>query len=205
MNWLDARTASPATRAIGALMVTRSSDPLVVAESAAQASASAPASSGDTAAGASATPPASSASPTPPQYGANQARKRTYLSDDDVVLIFKAKDSVSTELPALAETSTTLSIKFNLTTKAIRDIWNTRTWAGATAPYWSPADRHAWLRKRVCPACISCVRVDDLASPTSACTKCQLKVAELLRMCGNPAGNHGASNAAGAAAPQSSM
>ena len=55
-------------------------------------------------------------------------------------MIFRAmnrvkRDSLSAELAA----------EFGITSKAVRDIWNLRTWTWTTLPYWTQADHDDFL------------------------------------------------------------
>jgi len=44
-------------------------------------------------------------------------------------------------------TSAILASQYGITPKAVRDIWNLRTWATATRPLWSQEDLELWERK----------------------------------------------------------
>jgi len=41
-----------------------------------------------------------------------------------------------------------LSKEFGITTKAVRDIWNLRTWARETRPHWTPLDEETFSKKK---------------------------------------------------------
>jgi multidrug efflux pump subunit AcrB len=42
--------------------------------------------------------------------------------------------------------------ELGITPKAVRDIWNLRTWARATRPHWTPLDEEAFTKKKSCAA-----------------------------------------------------
>jgi hypothetical protein len=54
--------------------------------------------------------------------------------------------------------------------KAVRDIWNLRTWTSATMPYWTSADHSRYLRKHLCKACQRS-GVKSFAEACNACSK----------------------------------
>ena len=67
-------------------------------------------------------------------------------------------------------TSAVLAEHYGITMKAVRDIWNLRTWTSATMPYWTSADHSRYLRKHLCK---SCQRngVKSFAAACNACSK----------------------------------
>jgi hypothetical protein len=86
-----------------------------------------------------------------------QSRKRSELTPEDAIYIWhcrKTKDKL---------TASKIAMKYNLTPKAVRDIWLMRTWKVVTKPYWDPADHTAfstvqsvWRRASgVCEVCVS--------------------------------------------------
>ena len=110
-------------------------------------------------------------------------RPRTYLDASEAAIIFRSKHGVH------AQSTKDLAQQYNLSTKAVRDIWNMRTWVKVTAPYWSPVERYMWLRKLCCPSCISTGA--HASTPlnhveSTACTECKHKATELSRMCETP-------------------
>jgi hypothetical protein len=110
-------------------------------------------------------------------------RLRTYLDASEAAIIFRSKHGVH------AQSTKDLAQQYNLSTKAVRDIWNMRTWVKVTAPYWSPVERYMWLRKLCCPSCISTGA--HASTPlnhveSTACTECKHKATELSRMCETP-------------------
>ena len=52
--------------------------------------------------------------------------------------------------------------------KAVRDIWNFRTWKWETMPYWSQEDLHDFLSKHLCTGC----RLKGVCSLQEACGSC---------------------------------
>ena len=52
-------------------------------------------------------------------------------------------------------TSSTLATQYNITMKAVRDVWNLRTWPWATMPYWTRSDYEKFMRKHLCTQCHS--------------------------------------------------
>ena len=59
------------------------------------------------------------------------------LDADQAIAIYLAKASST---PG-DDTLTVLSEQYNITMKAVRDVWNLRTWVWCTMPYWPHADR----------------------------------------------------------------
>jgi len=59
------------------------------------------------------------------------------ISSNEAVRIFLAAKHGRTKRDRLA---LRLAHDFGITPKAVRDIWNLRTWARTTKPYWSPSD-----------------------------------------------------------------
>ena len=48
-------------------------------------------------------------------------------------------------------TAARIAAKHSITQKAVRDIWNLRTWAAATQPIWAPADHKRWAKMHGAP------------------------------------------------------
>lgn len=71
-------------------------------------------------------------------------RKRCVISANEAIQIFVAKQHNHEIGDHLASR---LATEFSLTNKAIRDIWNLRTWGPATKPYWTLSDTQLSLRK----------------------------------------------------------
>ena len=88
----------------------------------------------------------------------------TKLDADAAIAIFLARDSGE----GRDGKSKTLSEQHRITTKAVRDVWNLRTWARDTMPYWTREDEMKFLRKRLCIAC----QRNGVASLAEACGTC---------------------------------
>ena len=67
-------------------------------------------------------------------------------------------------------TSGVLAEHYGITMKAVRDIWNLRTWTSATMPYWTSADHSRYLRKHLCKGCQR-NGVKSFAAAYNACSK----------------------------------
>jgi hypothetical protein len=68
------------------------------------------------------------------------------------------------------QTSSILAAQYGITMKAVRDIWNLRTWAWTTMPFWTQSDHDQFLRKHLCEKC----RRDGVQSISSACSRCAM-------------------------------
>jgi hypothetical protein len=76
---------------------------------------------------------------------AGRGRKRAVLSDHQAIAIFDLRvpfyDSASdTRIRAFTSRSVVVSRMFGVSPKAVRDIWNKRTWRHCTQPMWTEAD-----------------------------------------------------------------
>eukprot|EP00292_Cryptomonas_paramecium_P016112 CAMPEP_0113670598 /NCGR_PEP_ID=MMETSP0038_2-20120614/5230_1 /TAXON_ID=2898 /ORGANISM="Cryptomonas paramecium" /LENGTH=213 /DNA_ID=CAMNT_0000586641 /DNA_START=9 /DNA_END=650 /DNA_ORIENTATION=- /assembly_acc=CAM_ASM_000170 len=69
----------------------------------------------------------------------NKCRSRTVLSVDQVREIFALKEKIQSG--SYHCTSVRIATKYNVSSKAIRDIWNGRSWLDATYDMWSTVDR----------------------------------------------------------------
>jgi hypothetical protein len=65
-------------------------------------------------------------------------------------------------------TTAELAARYNITMKAVRDVWNMRTWVKTTMPYWDQTDLKAFLGKHLCTAC----RARGVSSFAAACSSC---------------------------------
>ena len=65
-------------------------------------------------------------------------------------------------------TSSLLAAQYKVTMKAVRDVWNLRTWVWTTMPYWTRSDKEKFLRKHLCTKC----RSRGVRSLLSACKDC---------------------------------
>ena len=94
------------------------------------------------------------------------ARVRTHHTQ--ATMIFRAKanrvkrDSLSAELAA----------EFGITSKAVRDIWNLRTWTWTTMPYWTQADHDDFLPKHLCENCKVEHKAGNVRVLSDACARC---------------------------------
>ena len=70
----------------------------------------------------------------------------------------KLRDSLAAQLAA----------EFGITSKAVRDIWNLRTWTWTTMPYWTQADHDQFLPKHLCEAC----KAGNVRRLSDACARC---------------------------------
>jgi len=87
------------------------------------------------------------------------------LNEHAAVDIFKQRKTHTTG----DGTSFELAAKYNITMKAVRDVWNTRTWAWTTMPYWTDNDREKFLLKQLCTKC----RSNGVTSLAAACKSCE--------------------------------
>jgi len=69
------------------------------------------------------------------------------ISEEEAVIIFLA-GSRHSSCGGRGKLSDGLSKEFGITTKAVRDIWNLRTWARATRPHWTPLDDETFTKKK---------------------------------------------------------
>ena len=87
------------------------------------------------------------------------------LTEQDAICIYLAKaqrtprDSTSAELAA----------RYRITMKAVRDIWNLRTWTWKTMPYWTQKDHKLYLHKNLCAKCSQ----NGVTSLQQACKTCR--------------------------------
>eukprot|EP00277_Geminigera_cryophila_P007788 CAMPEP_0179421312 /NCGR_PEP_ID=MMETSP0799-20121207/9693_1 /TAXON_ID=46947 /ORGANISM="Geminigera cryophila, Strain CCMP2564" /LENGTH=322 /DNA_ID=CAMNT_0021195099 /DNA_START=33 /DNA_END=1001 /DNA_ORIENTATION=- len=87
------------------------------------------------------------------------------ISGENAVTIFLSKtNQIKGDRLAMR-----LAKEFGISAKAVRDIWNLRTWAHATKQHWSPADTEKFLNKRLCHTC----RNRGFTSMQQACSTCQ--------------------------------
>ena len=94
----------------------------------------------------------------------DRAAKTTTLTAHDAIDIYLAKASRS----ARDSLTSVLSKRYNITMKAVRDVWNLRTWVWATMPYWTRSDLEKFLRKHLCAQC----KTNGVTSLASACKEC---------------------------------
>jgi hypothetical protein len=95
---------------------------------------------------------------------AHAAGSSSTLDKDAAIEIYWAKASCSPR----DGTSSALAKKYNITMKAVRDVWNLRTWSWSTMPYWTSSDLKKFLRKHLCSQCKS----KGVQTMAAACAKC---------------------------------
>ena len=86
------------------------------------------------------------------------------LDEHAAVHIFKKRKTHTTG----DGTSFELAAKYNITMKAVRDVWNMRTWTWTTMPYWTDDDLEKFLLKQLCTKC----RGNGVTSLAAACKSC---------------------------------
>ena len=149
--------------------------------------------------------------------GVNRPRGPCVITTAAALEIFRARDcargqarvSSSGDMPVVPReaSSTALAQKFGVSVKAVRDIWNLRTWTSVTRHLWTAADVEKCVRKQLCTAC----RGAKLASIDEACSACRLRTATFVaETCSciaasqgkaSPDGASGTATAAAAQAP----
>ena len=75
-----------------------------------------------------------------------EARGMCTIDKKTAVIIFLARQS--TPVTKDDRLATRLSDEHGISPKAVRDIWNMRTWCRATRPYWTPAQEHQFISMR---------------------------------------------------------
>ena len=91
------------------------------------------------------------------------ARARTHHTQ--AIMIFRARANRENLRDSL---SSKLAAEFGITSKAVRDIWNLRTWTWKTMPYWTQADHDQFLPKHLCEAC----KARNVRKLSDACARC---------------------------------
>ena len=94
----------------------------------------------------------------------SQAAKDSVINASQAIEIFLAKARRKSRDPA----SRMLAEEYGISMKAVRDIWNFRTWKWETMPYWSQKDLHDFLSKHLCTGC----RLKGVCSLQEACGSC---------------------------------
>ena len=69
------------------------------------------------------------------------------ISQQNAVIIFLAGRRHGS-IGSRGKLSDSLSKEFGITPKAVRDIWNLRTWVRATRPHWTPLDEDTFMNKK---------------------------------------------------------
>jgi len=88
-----------------------------------------------------------SAERTPSPGKPSQGRGVCRISSNDAILIFNAAKHDRTKRDRLANR---FAKEFGITSKAVRDIWNLRTWVQTTKPFWTPPDETKFLKRELC-------------------------------------------------------
>ena len=99
-----------------------------------------------------------------PWTTSSQAAKDSVINEMQAIEIFLAKASRK----ARDTTSRMLAEEYGITMKAVRDIWNFRTWKWETMPYWSQEDLRQFLSRHLCTDC----RLQGARSLEEACKSC---------------------------------
>jgi hypothetical protein len=73
---------------------------------------------------------------------------RAQLDDASAVRIFLAKYASAEAVGSKSDLSGRLALQYGVTAKAVRDIWNMRTWKKATQPYWNVQPMHCGVLLR---------------------------------------------------------
>ena len=68
----------------------------------------------------------------------------------DAIAIYKLKP---VKRRASGNLSTHLAQQYSITEKAVRDIWQPRTWKRVTKPFWTPQDQECFMKKKGCAEC----------------------------------------------------
>jgi hypothetical protein len=90
---------------------------------------------------------------------------RNVLDADGAMHIFRMK----VEHRPRDELSDSLGKQYGITAKAVRDIWNLRTWMNTTKHLWTPEDHARFLQKKLCADC----RNKSVQMLSEACEKCR--------------------------------
>jgi len=95
----------------------------------------------------------------------NEKQVRNVLTAEGAMRIFKLKEHHRTR----DDLSERLASEYGITPKAVRDIWNLRTWMNTTRMLWTPADHQRFLGKKLCEEC----QKKGVAAIAQACDKCR--------------------------------
>jgi len=109
-----------------------------------------------------------SAMSAPPSVSADAAEVQNSLvatlDKEAAIAIYLAKASRTPR----DRTSAALAAQYNITMKAVRDVWNLRTWTWKTMPYWTRSDQERFMRKHLCAQC----RDKGVQTLAAACKTC---------------------------------
>jgi len=127
----------------------------------------------------------------PPEYNAQTAAGPTRplsarFTEEDAVQVFLCRPTAlgkrSFDTASLARR---IGERHGVTSKAIRDVWNRRSWAWATQPHWTEREQQDQLLENLCGTC----RIKGVARIEDACDMCSKQgVASRHRRRGRPAG-----------------
>jgi len=127
----------------------------------------------------------------PPEYNAQTAAGPTRplsarFTEEDAVQVFLCRPTAlgkrSFDTASLARR---IGERHGVTSKAIRDVWNRRSWAWATQPHWTEREQQDQLLENLCGTC----RTKGVARIVDACDMCSKQgVASRHRRRGRPAG-----------------
>jgi hypothetical protein len=92
------------------------------------------------------------------------AASASTLDAEAAIKVYLAKASCSPR----DGTTAALAKQYNITMKAVRDVWNLRTWTWSTMPYWTYSDQKKFLRQHLCIHC----QIKGVRSLASACKTC---------------------------------
>lgn len=87
----------------------------------------------------------------------------------EAVAIYKLKPI---KRRASGNLSTYLAVKYDITEKAVRDIWMPRTWKRVTMPFWTTQDQECFMSKHACVEC----KKKGVTTLVQACHKCMAPV-----------------------------
>lgn len=79
-------------------------------------------------------------------HGSHARPIKNKITAEEAVLIFQERKNRKNR----DQSALTLSLQYGLTSKAISDIWNLRTWRKATRPYWCASD----VEMALCDECL---------------------------------------------------
>ena len=104
-------------------------------------------------------------------HGLRDARvkMKPRITAADAVAIYQLKPI---KRRASGNLSTHLAAQYNITEKAVRDIWMPRTWKRVTMPFWTLQDQECFMSKHACVECHN----KGVTTLLQACHKCMAPV-----------------------------
>ena len=122
---------------------------------------------------------------------ASPARRRPTMqnvfTEEEAVKVFLCRPTaLGTRSLETASLARSLGERHGVTSKAIRDVWNRRSWAWATRPHWTQRELQEELQETLCDSC----RARGVVRIEGACAICAEQGAEArcYRRRGRPAG-----------------